>query len=91
MNEKKLKPLRQEFRTAEPLIVLYQGKYNGMAGRFVGIRADPNWADIEEPSGMIRPQPRDWLRKVDENGKLVNADPNDIGVPAYSDSTEQRQ
>lgn len=82
MYEKNRNPLWQEFRTAEPLIVLYQGKYYGMAGRFVRIRPDPNWADIEGPAGMVRPQPRDWLRKIDENGNLASVRPTLTEMPA---------
>jgi hypothetical protein len=50
------------FLAGEPVIVLYQGLYNGMPGHFVGMREDPNWADIEEGNGKVHPQPVLWLR-----------------------------
>lgn len=70
MDEKKLTTQREEFQTGESLIVLYQGKYDGMAGKFVGIRPDPDWADIEVAPGVVCAHPVDWLRKI---GDRTNA------------------
>ena len=73
MDEKKLTTQREEFQTGESLIVLYQGKYNGMAGKFVGIRPDPDWADIEVAPGIVRAHPVDWLRKLDGRTNAVSS------------------
>jgi hypothetical protein len=37
-----------------------------MPGRFVGLRKDPNWADIEEQDGCIRGHPVLWLRRLED-------------------------
>jgi hypothetical protein len=51
------------FCSGDPVVVLYQGLHNGMPGRFVALRKDPNWADIEERDGSIRGHPVLWLRR----------------------------
>lgn len=56
----------RQFRAGESIVVLYDGRYNGMAGRFVGLREDPNWADIEESDGAIHSHPVQWLRRPEE-------------------------
>lgn len=53
---------RYEFRPNDPVVVLLDGRYNGINGDFVGLRADPNWADIQEQDGMVRSHPVLWLR-----------------------------
>ncbi len=70
MDKKKRTTEREEFQIGESLIVLYQGKYDGMAGKFVGIRPDPDWADIEVAPGIVHAHPVDWLRKI---GHRTNA------------------
>ena len=40
---------------------LVAGSYQGTLGVFVGLRADPKWADITERDGAIRPHPIAWL------------------------------
>lgn len=62
--QKVTKP-REHFQDGEPVLVLYQGHYNGMLGKFRGIRRDPDWADIEEGNGIVRPHPFDWIRRID--------------------------
>jgi hypothetical protein len=37
-----------------------------MLGRFVALREDPDWADIEEGDGSIRGHPVLWLRRPEE-------------------------
>ena len=51
-----------EFSLDAQVVVLYDGLHNGKTGRFVGLRADPNWADIKEQDGVIRSHPVLWLR-----------------------------
>jgi hypothetical protein len=53
---------RRQFRTGDPIIVLYDGR----TGRFLGLRTDPNWADIEGSNGLIRSHPVQWLRPATE-------------------------
>lgn len=65
------------FRVGDPVVVLYQGLYNGMPGRFVALREDPGWADIEERDGSIRGHPVLWLRR-----------PEDVWSPATSRGEE---
>jgi hypothetical protein len=57
---------RLEFRAGDAVVVLHHGRYNGMAGRFVGLRVDANWADIEESHGLVRSHPVLWLRRADD-------------------------
>lgn len=64
-----------EFRLAAPVVVLYQRLYNGMPGRFAGLRADPNWADIEEQDGTVRAHPSLWLRRP-EDVRELNGQPS---------------
>jgi hypothetical protein len=66
MDSRKLTRPRDKFQSGESVIVLYQGKYNGRLGRFVGTRADPNWVDIEEKPGVVRAHPLDWVRRIDD-------------------------
>jgi len=68
MYGEKLTAPQEEFQPGEPVVVLYQGKHNGMAGKFVGIRPDPAWVDIEILPGIIRPQPLAWIRKIGYQG-----------------------
>lgn len=37
-----------EFAPDELVVVLYEGRFYGMAGRFLGLGVDPNWADIQD-------------------------------------------
>jgi hypothetical protein len=57
---------RSEFRAGDSVVILYDGLYNGLAGRFVGLRMDPNWADIDEGNGSVRPHPVQWLRRPED-------------------------
>lgn len=50
------------FQAGDRIVLLHQGRYNGLPGCFVRLREDPNWADIEEPDGSIRAHPVLWLR-----------------------------
>jgi hypothetical protein len=54
-----------QFRPGDSIVVLCEGRYNGIAGRFVGLRDDPNWAEIEQSDGLIRSHPVQWLRPQD--------------------------
>jgi len=51
---------RDTFREGDS-VVLAEGTYQGTSGVFVGLRADPNWADIKELSGNVREHPVAWL------------------------------
>ena len=42
-------------------VVLAEGTYPGTLGVFVGLRADPNWADITERNGAVRAHPVAWM------------------------------
>jgi hypothetical protein len=57
---------RLQFRAGDSIVVLYDGRFNGMAGRFVSLRGDPNWADIEERDGSVRPHPVQWLQRPED-------------------------
>ena len=54
------------FHMRDPVVVLYEGLYNGMSGRFLGLRKDTNWADIEERGGQVRSHPVLWLRHAED-------------------------
>jgi hypothetical protein len=54
------------FRAGDPVIVLYEGRYDGLHGCFVGLREDPNWADIAEPNGVVSGHPVQWLRHPED-------------------------
>lgn len=71
---------RQQFRAGDSIVVLYDGRYNGMAGRFVGLRDDPNWADIKEHNGSVSSHPVQWLRRPEDLPDLeaIRAE----GIPA---------
>jgi hypothetical protein len=69
-----------QFRAGDPIVVLYEGLYNGIAGRFVSLRKDPNWADIEESGGMVRPHPVLWLRRPQDLADRARIE----GIPASS-------
>jgi len=43
-------------------VVLAEGTYQGTFGVFLQLRPDIRWADIEEPSGVVRSHPIQWLR-----------------------------
>jgi hypothetical protein len=60
----------RHFRADEPVVVLYEGMYNGLSGRFLGLRTDPNWADIQEQNGQIRSHPVVWMRRPSEFPEL---------------------
>lgn len=66
MNHTPTTVARPQFRAGDSIVVLYDGRYNGMAGRFVGLRDDPNWADIEQSNGSVRPHPVQWLRRPED-------------------------
>jgi hypothetical protein len=55
-----------EFRRGDPIVVLHDGLYNGMAGRFLKLRKDANWVDIEEGNGKVRSHPVRWLRHAED-------------------------
>jgi hypothetical protein len=55
-----------EFRMGDAVVILYQGLYHGMPGRFLGLREDANWADIEERDGLVRSHPMLWLRRPED-------------------------
>jgi hypothetical protein len=54
------------FRKGDSVVVLYQGLYDGLLGRFVGPRDDRNWANIEERDGSIRAYPVAWMRQSED-------------------------
>lgn len=66
MNPARTTVARLQFRAGDSIVVLHDGRYNGMAGRFVGLRNDPNWADIEQSNGLIRSHPVQWLRRPED-------------------------
>jgi hypothetical protein len=51
-----------DFRPGDAVRVLYQGLYNGMAGKFEGPAEDPNWAYVREENGVVRAHPIAWMR-----------------------------
>lgn len=69
-----------DFRMGDPVVVLYQGLYNGIPGRFLGRREDPNWADIEEQNGLVRSHPVLWLRRPEDLPELAAS--RGEGIPA---------
>ena len=52
--------LDSEFQGGDP-VVLAEGTYQGTPGIFLGLKDDPNWADITERNGSIRSHPVAWL------------------------------
>jgi hypothetical protein len=46
-------------------VILAEGPYQGTAGVFVKLGADPNWADITERNGRVRSHAVRWLRHED--------------------------
>lgn len=54
------------FQAGDSVVVLYDGRYDGIHGRFVGLREDPNWADIAEPNGVVSGHPVLWLRHPED-------------------------
>ena len=42
-------------------VILILGTYPGTPGKFLRLRADPNWADITERDGRVRSHPMAWL------------------------------
>lgn len=54
------------FRTGDSVVVLYEGRYDGIHGCFVGLREDPSWADIAEPNGVVSRHPVLWLRHPED-------------------------
>ncbi len=69
MNTIQAKDTRRAFQPGDRIVILYNGLYNGMSGRFHGIRQDPEWVDIELESGMVRAYPVQWLRHAREFDK----------------------
>jgi len=39
------------------------GTYGGTCGRFEGLCADPEWAQVREDSGQLRRHPKEWLER----------------------------
>lgn len=55
------------FHAGDPIVVLYQGRHNGLHGHFVGMRPDENWCDIKETqSGDIVSHPILWVRRRED-------------------------
>ena len=59
--------LREAFHAGDE-VVLAEGTYQGTPGVFVRFRADPKWADIREPNGVIREHPVEWLAPAPRTG-----------------------
>ncbi|MBI2686604.1 MAG: hypothetical protein HYX27_09835 [Acidobacteria bacterium] len=53
------------FVPGEP-VMLALGPYQGTAGTFLSLRADPKWADIEETDGHVRSHPLEWMAHARE-------------------------
>ena len=54
------RPDSTHFRQGDD-VVLGAGTYQGTLGVFLRYKADANWADITERSGVIRSHPVQWL------------------------------
>lgn len=66
------------FQAGDPIVVLYQGRHNGLHGHFVGMRPDINWCDIKETqSGHIVSHPILWVRRRED---VQGHTPNPPGV-----------
>lgn len=57
-----IRPITPGFREGEE-VVLALGSHQGTLGVFLGLREDPNWADIRERNGDIRSHPVMWLAR----------------------------
>lgn len=68
--EMTLVPRNPDFHTGDAVMVLYQGRYDGMAGVFVGLAQDPNWADIREQDGSVHAHPLVWVRHAEAASDL---------------------
>ncbi len=44
-------------------VVLTDGPYKGSLGVFIGLRDDPNWADIKGRDGKVMAHPVEWLAR----------------------------
>ena len=60
-----------EFRQGDN-VVLAEGTYQGALGVFIQFRQDINWAEIREPSGVVRCHPVAWLQHADPPGNAVS-------------------
>lgn len=54
------KGTRPAFREGDE-VILAKGTYEGTPGVFLRLKADANWADINERNGRIRSHPVAWL------------------------------
>jgi hypothetical protein len=50
-------------------VVLAEGTYQGTPGRFLRLRTDTAWADIEERNGVVRNHPVAWLAHAERSGE----------------------
>jgi hypothetical protein len=53
----------QTFRAGDE-VVLVRGSYPGTLGKFLRVKEDAKWADIEEANGVVRSHPMIWLDHV---------------------------
>jgi hypothetical protein len=42
-------------------ICMAKGSYQGTLGIFMCLRSDPAWADLQEPNGLVRAHPVEWM------------------------------
>jgi hypothetical protein len=54
-------------------VVLTDGLYQGARGVFLTLRADQNWASIQEANGIIREHPVAWLAPAIPTFRLPGA------------------
>lgn len=66
MNSIQAKQTHRTFQAGEPVVILYNGLYNGMLGNYQGLREDPEWVDIEVEAGVVRAYPLQWIRHAHE-------------------------
>jgi hypothetical protein len=52
-------------------VVLAEGSYQGTPGVFLHLRADVNWADIQERDGSTRNHPVAWLAHATGEGPQI--------------------
>jgi hypothetical protein len=55
-------------------VVLLEATCRGTPGVFLRLRADPKWADVTEPDGIVRTHPFEWLA----HSSLANEGGTDI-------------
>lgn len=60
------------FQAGEPVTLLYQGRYDGMDGRYLGLTRDPNWAEVEDGAGVVTSHPLLWLRPSNRAVSAIN-------------------